>query len=247
VTQYETAARCHVGTVRKVNEDAILAAPQAGLWAVADGMGGHMGGAHASRAVTEALARIGGGELSQRAAAVRQAIAAVNAELTDYGRRFDPPRTVGATVVVLLADGERFICVWAGDSRAYRLRDGGLTQLTRDHSLVQQLVESGLISSAQSENHPDGHIITRAVGADPQIELESIEGDWLPGDTFLLCSDGLSRVVSPTVLVMAMSAPELEPSAAHLIDTTLECGAPDNVSFLLVRAASGSRNATCST
>lgn len=234
---FETAARCHVGRVRAANEDAILALPDIGLWAVADGMGGHLAGAFASRTIIEALQSIpphlSTDLLMQR---VEGAIDTAQQTLREFGRAQNPPKTAGATVVVLLSDGVRFACLWAGDSRAYRKRGDQFAQLTRDHSLVQQLVDGGLLDPAQAEKHPDSHIVTRAVGADAKLALETVQGDLRPGDTFLLCSDGLSKVMSAAQLSDALQTEDLEQAAQQLLDETLARGAPDNVSCVLVRA-----------
>lgn len=237
MTMFETAARCHIGRVRSANEDAILALPGVGLWAVADGMGGHLAGAFASRTVTEALQTIPP-HLSTEMLIwrVQEAIESAQNALITFGRAQEPPKTAGATVVVLLSDGVRFACVWAGDSRAYRLRGDEFAQLTRDHSLVQQLVDGGLLDPAQAEKHPDSHIVTRAVGADAKIALEIVQGDLRRGDTFLICSDGLSKVLPAALLCEAMESENLEAAATSLLEETLARGAPDNVSCILVRA-----------
>ncbi len=240
MTAYVTAARTHVGHVRRLNEDSILSAPGSGLWAVADGMGGHTQGDWASRTVVDALGNLPDGlEAERTAALVRERMNRTNTTLIQRGQSLSPARTVGSTVVILVLDGRRFACLWAGDSRAYRLRGKAFVQLTRDHTLVQQLADRGLIPASEVPNHPDGHVVTRAIGANPSIELDSVHGDIAEGDIFLLCSDGLSRQVSGQELETTLTQPDLEAAATALLSTALERGAPDNVSFLIIRVAKG--------
>jgi serine/threonine protein phosphatase PrpC len=236
MTAYDTAARSHVGLVRKLNEDAILSRPDIALWAVADGMGGHAKGDFASAAVMEALAGVDPGLDAERIAQkARAALIAANEALVAHGQSLSPPKTVGATVVALALDGRRFACVWAGDSRAYRLRDGALAQLTRDHTLVQQLSDRGLIDPSEAGDHPDGHVVTRAIGASARIEVDSVHGTLADGDVFLLCSDGLSRQLDAGELLEGLQTKDLEPAADGLLRSALDRGAPDNVSFIIVR------------
>ena len=233
---FETAARTHVGCRRKINEDAVLARPELQLWAVADGMGGHLAGEVASAMVVESLGAAQlQGTLHQRAAAVRQGLQQVNARLIQLSAG-DERRTIGSTVAVLLVEDGRFSCLWAGDSRVYRLRAGQLAQLTRDHSLVQDLVALGEIAPEEASSHPNANIITRAVGVDAALDLEEAGGEVQPEDIFLLASDGLMRVVADAELERELSSQALEPAADRLLALCLERGAPDNVTFVLVRA-----------
>jgi serine/threonine-protein phosphatase Stp1 len=232
---FECAVRTHVGCRRRMNEDAVLSRPELGVWAVADGMGGHEAGEVASALVVEGLAGLDGGlALPQRAAAAGRVLEGVNeALMTLAGGR----RTIGSTVVAVLADERAFVCLWAGDSRVYRVRAGGLQRLTRDHSLVQELVDLGEINAAEAEGHPNANVITRAVGADATLKLDLVEGDVRPGDVFLLASDGLTRLISDDELRTGLQAEGLEATADRFLDTCLERGAPDNVSLVILRAA----------
>jgi serine/threonine protein phosphatase Stp1 len=233
---FETAARTHVGRRRKVNEDSILASPEHGLWVVADGMGGHHAGDVASALVVEGLGDCGGGRLEARAADAERRLQAINARLVAMGQGGDQPRTIGSTVALLIVEGDEFACLWAGDSRVYLARSGALSQLTRDHSLVQDLVDMGEIDPAEAASHPNGNIITRAVGADETLRLDVVRGQVLAGDAFLLASDGLTRLVGDAEMLLGLAAERLEASADRLLDACLERGAPDNVSFILIRA-----------
>jgi serine/threonine protein phosphatase PrpC len=234
----ETVARSHVGCRRKVNEDSVLARPDLGLWAVADGMGGHAAGDVASALVVEGLATTAPGlTLSERTNAARRQLTDANARLLAMGKNGPEGKTIGTTAVALLLDREGFACLWVGDSRIYRARRGALRQLTRDHSLVQQLVDLGEISAAEARDHPNANVITRAVGSADRLEIDSVEGDTQAGDAFLLASDGLTRLAQDQEMLDCLEAERLEDSADRLLDLCLERGAPDNVSFVLVRVS----------
>jgi serine/threonine protein phosphatase PrpC len=205
-----------------------------GLWAVADGMGGHDAGDVASAKVTEALLRLpivyGLDEMVE--IAIGQ-LKRVNGELIDLAGADD--RTIGSTVVGLaIADGQ-YRCFWAGDSRAYRVRGHEITQLTRDHSLVQGLVDAGMLRPDEAENHPNANVITRAVGVAPELKIDIASGDAQPGDQFLLASDGLTRIVDDTELVAELISKRPDEAADKLIETVLSRGAPDNVTIIIVK------------
>lgn len=227
-----SAGASHVGCRRKLNEDAYLVRPEAGMWAVCDGVGGHDAGEVASRSIVTSLAALTPpGTASALLAEVRAAVTRVNSQL-----RFKagPDRTIASTTVILLAFGDHFACLWAGDSRIYRLRDGKLTQISRDHSLVQDMVDKGMITPEQAEHHPRGNVVTRAVGAADTIMLDKVNDRIQPGDLFLLCSDGLSKVVAQERIVAALTGHPVDAAVDKLIEAALEAGAPDNVTVVAV-------------
>jgi serine/threonine protein phosphatase PrpC len=234
---FECVSRTDVGLRRKVNEDSILVRTERGLWAVADGMGGHEAGDVASAMVAEALQRLpivyG---LEQLVDAAIEELRQVNRQLIELARSGGHQRTIGTTVVALaIADGH-FHCFWAGDSRAYRVRDGAITRLTRDHSLVQDLIDAGMIDEAAAEGHPNANVITRAVGASDHLHVETVTGDVRSGDLFLLASDGLTRLANDHELLVGLLGEDLEANAERLLDMALDRDAPDNVSLILLRA-----------
>jgi len=234
--RFECVSRTHPGLKRKVNEDSVLVRSERGLWAVADGMGGHEAGDVASASVVDALALVSPHPLIDHFVAdAIAALKAVNRQLIALARSEARPRTIGTTVVGLaIADG-RFGCFWAGDSRAYRIRQGEIAQLSRDHSLVQELMDAGMLGQLEAEHHPNSNVVTRAVGAAEELRVDTSAGDARPGDLFLLASDGLTRVVDDDELYAELASAELEPAADALLDTVLSRGAPDNVSFVIVR------------
>ncbi len=238
---FEQVERSHVGCRRKVNEDALLARQDLGLWAVADGVGGHAAGDLASALVVDRLGRvIVGKQLATRKKAAKAAIEDANSAL--WQMACASARTIGSTIVTLAVGDDGYCCLWAGDSRAYLLRDGDLLQLTRDHSLVQQLVDSGDLEPEAAVNHPNANVITRAVGSAPRLELDGMEGDIRAGDLFLLASDGLTRLLRDNELAVAQNADDLGLLADHWVEVALARGAPDNFTFVMVRVKDVARS-----
>jgi serine/threonine protein phosphatase PrpC len=228
---FESQARTHPGNRRSVNEDRVLDRPDAGLWAVADGMGGHQAGDVAAARVVDALCAIEpSGSGYSRLVDVLRAVDRVNTALADGGSRS------GSTLVALLAHEGHYACVWAGDSRAYLLRDGTLSPITRDHSIVQQLIDGGALAESERRGHPSAHVITRAVGAAPRIELDQQFAPIAAGDIFLLCSDGLIACLDDDDISAALQTGDVAQLADRLLSLALARGAPDNVSVVVVRA-----------
>jgi len=222
----------HQGTVRKRNEDAFVDRGDIGLWAVADGAGGHGAGDVASAAVAAALVDLPPGlSAAEVLAQVRLRLAAVHGELQRCAAAATNGEIPATTVVVLMARGEHFACLWAGDSRAYMLRDGELCQITHDHSLVQEMVERGELAPEAAEQHPQANVITRAVGAPDALELDKVSGRIGSGDLLLLCTDGLFKAL-PEREIERLLLQGGGPQA--LIDEALRQGARDNVTALVV-------------
>jgi serine/threonine protein phosphatase PrpC len=211
--QIRYSARTHVGRVRKVNEDSILALPEQGIWLVSDGMGGHTAGDFASQAIVEAVAMLPPGLApAERMRGVRTAIHRAHDEIRDEAARRGAS-TIGATVVALILTDGHFVAFWAGDSRLYRLRDGDIELLSTDHSLVAALVLAGQMTWDEAERHPQANAITRAVGVGADFEVDKIRGDVSPGDRFLLCSDGLNKYADMATLTRILSATPIAPFA----------------------------------
>jgi serine/threonine protein phosphatase Stp1 len=232
----DAAAATHIGLVRRRNEDAILERGEIGLFAVADGVGGGDAGDRASRLIVESLARIRPpAGYRDFVGEVRTALAEVNRRLRVEAAALGSTRSIASTVVVLLLFDRSFCCLWAGDSRIYRLQKGRFERLTRDHSEVERLLERGLITAEEARRHPLANMITRAVGADPTLALDAVEGGVEAGDAFLLCSDGLNRVVADGEIERVLSRHGAAEVVNVLIQATLAGGAPDNVSVLAVK------------
>ena len=233
---FDFVERTHVGLKRKLNEDAMVSLADRGMWAVADGMGGHEAGEVASAKVVESLARVpANGSLDKYVEQALEALVAANDELIELGHAGLERKTIGSTVVALAIGEGQFRCFWAGDSRGYRIRDGQITQLTRDHSLVNDLIAAGMLTAAEAETHPNANVITRAVGAAEALKVDVVEGEARSGDTFLIASDGLTRLVSPVELLSKLHSKPLDEAADQLIQMVLDRGAPDNVTLVVVR------------
>jgi serine/threonine-protein phosphatase Stp1 len=175
---FRSSHATHPGMRRTLNEDVLVDRADLGLWAVADGAGGHDSGDLAARIVAEHLERIPPGlSGAELLSSVRERIAEANAALRAEAERRGPDSVLASTVVVLLAREGHFACLWAGDSRAYLMRDDALAAITHDHSVVQELVDDGTITSEQAERHPNANVITRAVGACDELELQKVTGE----------------------------------------------------------------------
>lgn len=238
MSTWRYCALTDTGVRRKHNEDAIMAAPATGLWAVADGMGGHEAGDLASGMIVEALSALPRSDnFSLFVDAVEQALQDVNSRIRAHADQAFEGRMMGSTVVaLLLADGYG-ACVWAGDSRLYRWRDQQLEQLSRDHSQVQRLLDAGVISEEEADSHPNANVITRAVGGAVELVVDVVMLDVLPGDRFLLCSDGLYNELDRNALALGLQQPDVETAAQNLLQAALQAGARDNVSVIVVEAA----------
>lgn len=234
MTRLRYSATTHVGRVREVNEDSILALPDQQIWVVADGMGGHEGGDFASQTITEALAVLPT-HLSPRdkMVAIRDSLHRANTTIRQESDRRHHA-TMGATVVALLITDGHFVAFWAGDSRLYRLRDGSIEMLSSDHSVVAEFVEAGEMTWDEAEHHPNSNMITRAIGVDDTLELDKIRGEVAPGDRFLLCSDGLTKYAPFAVLERHLSRDPIETVSDSLLQVALDGGGADNISVIVV-------------
>jgi serine/threonine-protein phosphatase Stp1 len=232
----ESVAVSHPGLVRAANEDSFCDRGADGLWAVADGMGGHAFGDWASRTLVAALdAVVLPAEFEAAAHAAAGAIHDGNRLIWQEAQR--QGQQMGSTVVALYVDHQRFAILWVGDSRAYLMRGGQLHQLTRDHTQVQEMVDCGLLQPHEAGSHPRGHVLSRAVGVGEVLEVDVVIDEIEPGDLFLLCSDGLSGQVSDAELATLLSGPGGRQAVVdRLIALTLERGAPDNVTAVIVTA-----------
>lgn len=231
--RWQSVSATHVGLVRKVNEDCILDRPDIGVWAVADGMGGHSAGDLASQMLIESLGRLRvPADLSTFVEFAEHNILAVNDRLLDLARFRQ--QVIGSTIVTLLMRDRHCAFLWAGDSRLYRLRDGQFEQLTTDHSQVEQYVQQGLLSREDAQFHPDNNLITRAVGATQSLFLDCDVAAMTPGDRYLLSSDGLDKHVMARDIADGLRRFDLPRCARHLINLALENGGTDNVSVCLV-------------
>lgn len=224
-----------VGKKRKLNEDALLERTEIGLWAVADGMGGHHAGDFASQLLVDSLKKIHEGtSLVRYIDDIEDCMLKANERLIEKAKESDKHTTIGSTIVILLAYEQYCTYIWAGDSRLYRQRDGDLRRLTTDHSQVEQYIEQGLISPEEAIGHPHGNMITRAVGATDTLFLDMDIQEMKAGDRYLLCSDGLTKHIVDYEFQDILQEGTVEEACKMLIDLTLSRGAGDNVTAIVV-------------
>jgi serine/threonine protein phosphatase PrpC len=229
---WRSTARSHLGLVRPINEDRAFNHAAAGLWAVADGMGGHGGGDIAAQIVVDTLRDLVLREPRPTLHDVRVAVDAANRAIVQ--RNCATGMQIGATIVLALCEGTQVHLVWAGDSRAYRLVDGTAHLQTRDHSVVQELVDAGLLSADAALRHPLANVVTRALGVAETVTIETRTIALAAGERLLLCSDGLSRSLDEQAVP---AAADIERLADTLIAQALVRDGADNASLVIVDGA----------
>ncbi len=240
-----------VGLIRDHNEDAIGCDENIGLAVLADGMGGHRGGEMASAItvstilenVTEKIKKLKPGETdeatgySMESLAVHEAITLANKNVHDSSEANAQYRGMGTTVVVTLFYDNRFTVAHVGDSRLYRLRDNELEQITRDHSLMQELIDRGFYTPEQARNSLNKNLVTRAIGIDENVQIDIQEDIAMVNDIYLLCSDGVTDMIEDELIKTAILDNEnnLEKAAEEIIRLANEHGGKDNISALLIK------------
>ena len=231
---FESYGVSHKGCVRDHNEDSYLVEPQIGLWVVADGMGGHEAGEVASASIVEHLATIGiASSAPDLRARFEDRLNRAHAEIRRIARSRGV--TIGSTVAALLAMDGRFACLWSGDSRVYLVRNAAISQISRDHTEVQELLDSGVISAAEAQNWPRRNVITRAIGVNDDIDIDFQQGETLAGDVFILSTDGLTAHVSDAEIAAAVLSAAPQAACEKLLAMVLERGGTDNVTIVLVK------------
>lgn len=240
--QLTMSSLCDPGRVRAENEDCVATRSEIGLAVLADGMGGHQAGEVASRMavdlITEYFAQSGiGKRKTDKLQTLAEAIQKANTAIYQSAQVRDDYKGMGSTVVVAVFVGKQLCIGHVGDSRLYRLRDGKLEQLTKDHSVVQELVNRGLFTPEEARQSMAKNLVTRALGVDPTIEPETADTTVEPDDLYLLCSDGLTDVVSDEQItdILQREGNDLDVAVKRLVERANEAGGPDNVSAILVR------------
>lgn len=232
--EFLAAGITDIGAVRSTNQDAIGLFPETQIWVVADGMGGHAHGELASRAIIEAVAAIEPAPLSARTQRFQSAMQTVNNNLKTRARELGG-QVMGSTVVGCLVEEHMAAVVWAGDSRAYRLRGGELEQLTEDHSYVAELVRAGLLTEDQAENHPRANVVTRAIGGDSALKLDQRDIALESGDRLLLCSDGVSKELPYKAIAATLCRPTSPVEACEDLRAAIyQQRASDNLSAIVI-------------
>ncbi|MCT1434091.1 PP2C family protein-serine/threonine phosphatase [Dietzia maris] len=234
-------ARSHLGMVRENNEDSAYAGPR--LLALADGMGGHAAGEIASQFVVAALARLDEDEPGQDlTGALTRALTVGNEAIASHVEAYPETDGMGCTATALLFDGRRMGLLHVGDSRAYLLRDGTLTQITKDDTFVQSLVDRGELSADEAHTHPRRSLILKALTGEP-VEPTAVIREARVGDRYLLCSDGLSDPVSTETIAETLATGTVEEAADRLVQLALRSGGPDNITVVLADVLDSPRDA----
>ena len=246
----EIVVKTDPGMVRSHNEDSVFGNPHGGLVILADGMGGYNAGEVASGMTTTVLSteleaafatRSPDDEeaegLSYAHSAILSRVAQTNSAIYNAAESQPQYAGMGTTLVLALFHDNKVTVAHIGDSRLYRLRDGELTQLTKDHSLLQEQIDAGMITAEDARHSQNKNLVTRALGVDPEVETEIHDHDALPGDIFLLCSDGLNDMVEDeeTAMTLQVLGANLELAATQLIQMANDNGGRDNVSVILVK------------
>lgn len=236
-----------VGLRRPGNEDNFLADAEALVFAVADGMGGHAAGEVASRIAVDAIREVMAGgiggdwpfgfrsDLPEPANRLRTALLTANRRVLEASRDTPECRGMASTVAALHLDGDTAHVAHAGDSRVYLLRGGTLTQLTADHSWVGERMREGVLTANEARHHPFRNMVTRALGGRGDLEVELTPCPLLPGDTLLLCSDGLTNMVSDARIGLILDGCDVREAAHELVQAALDGGGDDNITVVVVR------------
>ena len=247
----DAGARTDLGRVRKNNEDCFEVVPDIGLFILSDGMGGEAHGEIASRLAVDTIAlhcresltnpnlpfmgdRVP--DLGEKTNRLASAIRMANQMIYESAQKHPAQRGMGATVVVVWIDGSRMSLAHVGDSRAYRLRVGSLEQLTQDHSLVAEQVRRGILTQQQADESEMQSVLIRALGIDPTVQVDTDEHTLIEGDALLLCSDGLSRMVTDAGIASAlMTAQQAQEAVDNMIEAANDAGGEDNVTVVAIR------------
>lgn len=234
----ETGGTTNTGCIRDHNEDSFVVRPEQGVWVVADGMGGHDAGDYASQTITGEMASIGFAiSATDLQARFMERLGRAHSQIRAHADSLGGG-TVGATLVGLLIFEAEYAVIWSGDSRIYRMRDGVLAQLTKDHTEVQELLEAGMITPEEAETWPRKNVITRAIGVSEEPHCDMATGNVRAGDVFLLCSDGLTEHNNDADLQSLLHGATSPQEACDLmIAQTLERGAKDNTTAVVITVA----------
>ena len=228
-----SVARTHIGRIRKSNQDALLVMPDVyPIYAVADGMGGHRGGDIASLMAIEGLKALYG--MTPSLAAIDACYQRITHDIYQRQQADDYLSGMGTTLTMLWEGPESVLLGHVGDSRAYLLREGQLTQVSNDHSLVGEMVRSGALARDAARSSPYRNVITRAVGTEDRVLCDTAVFDKMPGDRWLLCSDGLSEHLDARSILECLMMNDLETSADRMVVGALEAGGRDNITLILL-------------
>jgi len=237
----KTFSMTDVGRRREMNQDYMFASDTAvgklpNLFIVADGMGGHKAGEYASKTAVETIVEyIGNDDSGLLVAAIKKAIGEANKRILKESIIDIEKEGMGTTIVAAAIKGDKLIAANVGDSRLYIINESGITQVTTDHSLVEEMIRSGRIARSEARNHPDKNKITRAVGVFPNVDVDFFETKVAPGDTVLLCTDGLTNMVEDEeIKKIVLGQRDIVEKTQTLIEVANKNGGTDNITALLI-------------
>ena len=237
----KTFSMTHIGQRREMNQDYMFTSETAvgnlpNLFLVADGMGGHAAGDYASRFTVEKLVELIGKSGEKEPVAIMKSAVSMTNSLLLTEAQADPAKNgMGTTIVAATVIGNTLYAANVGDSRLYVINQEDITQITRDHSLVEEMVSMGEINREQARNHEKKNIITRAIGGDDTVEAEMFSVDLKPNDCILMCTDGLSNMVEDAdILKIVKSAPDIETAAKNLVAAANANGGKDNITVMII-------------
>jgi PPM family protein phosphatase len=236
-------SRTDVGRIRVVNEDRAYVKQMSNGYALAilaDGMGGHQAGDVAAQMTIDIIGQqmqmiSQSATIDERKKHLLSAVLSANEQIYQFSSEREQYKGMGTTVITALASTSEMIIAHIGDSRAYKLSKDSLIQLTEDHSLVNELVKTGQITPEEASHHPRRNVVIRALGTDPDVEIDLIEVVLEPNDLFILCSDGLSNLVESELMAQIIQqSPDLETAAEQLVIQALQAGGDDNITVVLM-------------
>ncbi len=235
--KWSSAGVTDIGKVRSINQDAYLNLPEIGLWVVADGMGGHEAGEVASRTIIEHLQHLSEArDLGSYITEIQKRITEVNLNLREIAAQKYNSATVGSTVVVLIAYGNQYACLWAGDSRLYRLRNNRLEQISKDHNMVETCIAECAMNPKLPYDNKRAEALTRAVGGGDPLEIDLKIDQMCKDDIFLLCSDGLYREVPTEKISQLLSkGDDCTTMTKNLLESALTDSAKDNITISVIQ------------
>lgn len=239
MTKVRTAVITHAGLVRRQNEDNFLMLPEYNLFAIADGMGGHQGGAYASslalQVIKEEIISSKGKEKEDLREELSQAVQRANEKVFTRGHLEGDKAGMGTTLTAVLIQDWVAHLAHVGDSRAYLLRENAFCPLTKDHSLVGELLRHGSLTKREAESHPQKHLLTRALGVEEEVKVDTSSMSLCMGDLLFLCTDGLTNLVQDEEIHKAFAKEmKLEKTLEGLMDLALKRGGQDNITMIAI-------------
>jgi len=229
-----------IGNKRLHNEDAFYSSDEKGVWFVADGVGGHNAGDFASQSLVDAIAKFKPeANLDDSVETLEYIIQQTNDMLVDKAAGIDEAAVIGSTIALLIVHKSNGVILWAGDSRIYRIRAEAVEQLTYDHSLINEMIKNGDIDPKDPSSYPESNKITRAIGFSKALQLDHRNLSILPGDRYILCSDGLTKYLDDKEILSTSLSDSVASSNQKMLQKALDAGGTDNITTLTIEFIEG--------